>query len=165
MGQDNAADERERLREMVARPDTFKAFCNGRPILSDWEDVIAAMIWLKVFAAPRIFGGLRRMPPREHILRMVDMYIAYVDHDGRYIEAEFEPVPYERRKPLSARFRALIEQWSPPGLPREMIEVARELLHAEGSQPPPEGWDNYAGDPGDPPPEDCLLWPEASLPC
>jgi hypothetical protein len=119
------------------------------------------MNWLKVFAAPRIFHGLTRMPPREHILKQVDVLIVYIAHDGRYVNADFQPVPYERRAPLAARFRELIEQWAPPELPAEMTQVTRDLLYAEGQKAPSEGWDKYAGDPHLPfPTEDVLLWPE-----
>lgn len=154
-------DGLEILRRIEHQPGGVKAFANGQPVLSDWADVAHVFLWLKVFGCPRLFRGLSRIPPQEHILRLLDVYDAYLQHDGRYHKAEFHPVPYERRAPLSARFRELVEQWVPPGLPAEMMHVARELLHAEGSNPPPGGWDEYAGDPSDPyPPEDCLLWPE-----
>jgi hypothetical protein len=137
-----------------------QGYCNGQPVLSDWVDVIQATTWVKVFACPRLFAQLQRTPPREHLLRLLDIYDAYLQHDGRYSHADFQPVPYERRCALAARFRALVEQWTPPDLPAEMTQVARELLHAEGEASPPSGWDEYAAKETPYPVEDCLLWPE-----
>jgi hypothetical protein len=161
MEDDNIIDA-ERLEELTrqALASGQQWMSNGRPVLSDEVGVIHALIWLKVFACPRLFEQLSRMPPREHLLRQLDIYDAYLQHDGRYSNADFHPVPYERRGPLAARFRALVEQWTPPELPAEMIQVARELMHAEGKNPPPGGWDVYDAKEESYPVEDCLLWPE-----
>jgi hypothetical protein len=91
-------------------------------------------------------------------LRLIDIYIAYVRHDGRYVGPDFEPVPYENREPLALKLRELLKAWTPPELQAEITEAARTLLHAEGRSPPPGGWDN-APDP-DMRPEEYLLWPE-----
>jgi hypothetical protein len=85
---------------------------------------------------------------------MLDLYIAYVGHDGRYHQPMFEPVPYERRPPLAAKLRALLEAWTPPELPSEITDAARELLYAEGLN---LKWDNLTTRVMDP---DFLLWPE-----
>lgn len=130
---------------------------NGRPVLDDEGDAINSITWLQVLAVPRIFSGMNRMPPREHVLRMVDAYIEYVKHDGRYMSPDFEPVPYERREPLALKLRELLSSWTPPELPTEITEAARTLLYAEGLNPA-EGWDDLS-DP-DFQPEKHLLWPE-----
>ena len=134
-----------------------QASANGRPVLDDFADVANCIMWLQVLAVPRIFRGMTRTPPREHLVRMVDIFIAYVRHDGRYATPDFEPVPYETREPLALKLRALLEAWSPPELPDEITEAARALLHAEGMNPA-GGWDNLP-DP-DMRPEEFLLWPE-----
>ena len=130
---------------------------NGRPVLDDFTDVANCIMWIEILAVPRIFRGMTRMPPREHLLRLIDIYIAYVRHDGRYAGGDFEPVPYETREPLALKLRELLEAWTPPELPAEITETARALLYAEGMSPP-GGWDNVP-DP-DMRPEEFLLWPE-----
>lgn len=136
----------------------YKASANGRPVLDDFADVANSVMWLQVLAVPRIFRSMTRMPPREHIERLVAIYLEYVRHDGRYVGAEFEPVPYETREALALKLRELLSSWSPPELPTEITETARALLYAEGMNPPAGGWDN-APNP-DMRPEEYLLWPE-----
>ncbi|WP_438039655.1 hypothetical protein [Sorangium sp. So ce128] len=131
---------------------------DGSSALSDFEQAAAAILWVHALAVPRLFLGMSRMPPREHLLRIVDWYLAYVRRGKRHVSPEFSPVPYEEREPLAMRLRALIEAWSPPGLPAEITEVARALLHAEGMLAPPGGWDN-SPEP-EMPPEEFLYWPE-----
>ena len=135
----------------------YTASSNGRPVLNDEADVVNTVTWLQVLAIPRIFCSMNRMPPREHILHLVDIYIEYVRHDGRYMGADFEPVPYETREPLALKLRELLSSWIPPELPTEITEAARALLYAEGLNPA-GGWDTLS----DPEflPEEHLLWPE-----
>src|SRR4051794_19816041 len=111
-------------------------YTNGLPVLTDYADVVNTTHWFMVLAAPPLYRTLGRTPIREHLLRLMDIYIAYVERDGRYSRAEHEPVPYERRGSLSAKLRALLETWTPPELPREITEAARELLFAEGMAGP-----------------------------
>ncbi|MEO7592267.1 MAG: hypothetical protein ABI134_13715, partial [Byssovorax sp.] len=66
------------------------------------------------------------------------------------------PVSYERRESLALKLRALVDDWAPPALPKEITEAARALLFAEGRKGPPEGWDALADDLD----EEELLWPE-----
>jgi hypothetical protein len=136
----------------------FKASAGGRPVLDDFADVANCIMWLQVLAVPRIFRVMTRMPPREHLVHLIDILIGYVRHDGRYATPKFEPVPYETREPLALKLRGLLEAWTPPELPAEITETARALLHAEGMNPPAGGWEN-APDP-DMRPEEYLLWPE-----
>ncbi len=109
---------------------------NGHPVRDDWNTIVHTVHWLRVLATPRFFHGLGRVPSREHLLGLLDIFLAYLRHDGRYVSAEFEPVPYEQREPLARKLRALIEAWTPPGLPQEIVETARALLHAEGVREP-----------------------------
>jgi hypothetical protein len=153
---DTVYSDADILRHALATGFTISA--NGRPVLDDFVDVVNCINWLQILAVPRIFRGMTRMPPREHLVRQIDIFIAYVRHDGRYASPEFEPVPYETREPLALKLRELLEGWTPPELPAEITEAARALLHAEGMSPTPGGWDN-APDPFMRP-EEYLLWPE-----
>lgn len=147
-------DEQRRLFDLAMK--SGEAFSMGRPMLNDVAEVVQAVQWIIVLAVPRLFDGLTRTPPREHLLMLLDTYVSYVRHDGRYSPAEFETVPYERRESLASSLRALIEDWTPPALPMEITEAARALLFAEGRKGPPEGWDTLPDDLN----EDELLWPE-----
>ncbi|MGK3987380.1 hypothetical protein WME99_30345 [Sorangium sp. So ce136] len=131
---------------------------DGSSVLSDFEDSVAAMLWVHALAVPRLFLGMSRMPSREHLLRMVDWYLAYVRRGDRHVPPEFSPVPYEEREPLAMRLRVLVEAWSPPELPPEITEVARAILHAEGKMAPPGGWDDTPEP--EMPAEELLYWPE-----
>jgi hypothetical protein len=146
--------EQSRLFDLARK--SGKAFSMGRPMLNDVAKVVQALQWIIILAVPRLFGVLTRTPPREHLLDLLDTFVSYVRHDGRYSRADFEPVPYERREALAMSLRALVECWSPPALPMEITEAARALLFAEGRKGPPEGWDALAEDLD----EEELLWPE-----
>lgn len=149
-------DDEEQSRLFALAMKSGKAFSMGRPILNDVAKVVQALQWIIILAAPRLFGSLTRTPPREHLLELLDTFISYARHDGRYSRAEFEPVPYERRESLAMSLRALVEVWAPPALPNEITEAARVLLFAEGRKGPPGGWD----DPTEALDEEELLWPE-----
>jgi hypothetical protein len=151
---DDDAAELSRLFALARK--SGKAFSMGRPILDDVAKVVQALQWIIILAVPRLFGGLTRTPPREHLLDLLDTFVSYVRHDGRYSRAEFEPVPYERRESLALSLRALVENWTPPTLPMEITEAARALLFAEGRKGPPEGWDALPDELD----QDELLWPE-----
>jgi len=131
---------------------------DGSSLLGDFVASANAVQWIQILAIPRIFLSMKRVVPREHLLSMIDAFIAYAQSGERYAKADDEPVPYEQREPFARKLRALVEQWSPPGLPADITETARELLRADGMLPPPGGWDSTP-DP-DMPPEQYLLWPE-----
>jgi len=119
---------------------------------------VNAMVWLHVLAIPHVFRSMRRKPSPEHLVNMVDIYLAYVRRGERRTPPKFQPVPYERREPAALRLRALLEAWTPPDLPEEITAAVRDVLHAEGSTPA-EGWDHVPYEP-EPPIEDQLWWPE-----
>ncbi|WP_437587335.1 hypothetical protein [Sorangium sp. So ce1000] len=153
---DDAIDADAILR--MALEQAAKPRPDGTSRLSNMVNSIHAVQWLLCLAAPRVFLRMKRMPPREHLLRMVDFYLAYVRRGERNLVPEMEPVPYEQRETLALQLRALLETWSPPGLPAEISEAARAVLHADGQREPPGGWDE-----ADEPtwrPEEELLWPE-----
>lgn len=128
------------------------------PVLAVMFDAANAIQWLDILAIPRIYRSMTRVPPREHLLHMVDIVIDYVTRGEKYVTPEFEPVPYEERLPRARELRALLEAWEPPELPPEITEAARALLYAEGLKGGAEGWDAMP-DP-DMRPEEYLLWPE-----
>ncbi len=146
--------EQNRLFELAKK--SSKAFSMGRPIADDAARVVQAVQWIMVLAVPRLFRGLTRTPPREHLVGLLDTFVAYARHDGRYSPAEFEPVPYEQREPLTLKLRALVEAWKAPALPSEIVEAARALLLAEGRKGPTGGWDAFSDELD----EEELLWPE-----
>lgn len=146
--------EQNRLFDLAKK--SREAFSMGRPVLEDLAEVVHAVQWIVVLAVPRLFLGLTRTPPRAHLLALLDTFVAYARHDGRYSRPEFEPVLYERRESLALRLRALVEGWAPPALPSAITEAAREVLLAEGRRGPPEGWDALP----DALDEEELLWPE-----
>jgi hypothetical protein len=131
---------------------------DGSSMLSDFAIAAHCFQWLSVLANPKVFLGMSRMPSREHLLRIVDMYLAYVRRGERLPEPQFTPVPYEQREPLTLRLRALLETWSPPELSAEITDTARAVLHADGIKEPDEGWDNAYD--SDIKMEDHLIWPE-----
>ena len=149
-------DDTEQRRLFDLARESGKAFSMGRPVLGDLAEVVQAVQWIIVLAVPRLFNSLTRTPPREHLLTLVDTFISYARHDGRYSPAEFEPVSYERRESLALKLRALVDDWILPTLPKEITEAARALLFAEGRRGPPEGWDALPDDLD----QDELLWPE-----
>lgn len=134
---------------------------DGREDIEDTTDVINVTYWLSAFAAPRVYRTFSRSPPRVHVLRLLDIYISYARKGAHYAAPQFQPVHYERRLPLALRLRELFEQWTPPELPQEVVEISRALIEYEGIKAPACGWDAYE----DPQErgikyEDTLLWPE-----
>lgn len=126
----------------------------------DIAGVINTTHWIMVLASPPLYRTMKREAEPAHLVRLVDVWIAYAERGDVYHHADFAPVPYEQRVPLARRLRALLAEWRPPELPSEITEVARAVLHAEGMKPPQkDGWDATAIDP-EYPLEDILLWPE-----
>lgn len=142
---------------MQALSDAAKPDDNGRSLLGEFAATAHAMQWLQVMAVPRLFESLKRTPDRDHLLMMVDIFIAYVRSGKQYGTPEFEGAPYEQREPVAMRLRALVETW-PKGDVLQIATTARELLYCDGSIGPKGGWD-HAPDP-DLPPDEYLLWPE-----
>ncbi|AUX30409.1 MULTISPECIES: hypothetical protein [Sorangium] len=133
----------------------------GREVVENTTDVINVTYWLWAFASPRVYSRFSRVPPRDHVLRLLDIYISYVEKGGRVATPQFQPVHYERRLPLAMRLRELLEQWTQPELPQEIVDISRALIENEGIKAPACGWDAYE----DPEArgikyEDSLLWPE-----
>jgi hypothetical protein len=108
------------------------------------------MLWIVnyagVLAAPRVAKRSRIVPPRELVLETLDRFMSLLEleasvtfGDGRKAQ---EVAPHARR------LRALCAAWTPsPDVPAGIREVARNLLSAFGFFEPPEGWDNFQGEP------------------
>ncbi len=58
---------------------------------ADFADVFNTLCWVMVLASPPRYRSMRRVVDPEHLVRLLDILIAYVDHDSRYLRAEFEP--------------------------------------------------------------------------
>lgn len=123
----------------------------------DTMAVIHAVIWLMAIASRATYSRLGRVPTREHIIHVIDVYIAYAARNGRCNQPMFEPVAYERREPLATKLRTLLETWTPPEVPDEIIDAARAILYAEGLRGQNDDWENLPENPVDP---DLMLWPE-----
>lgn len=128
-------------------------------LYSDFSDVLNTWYWIMVLAAPPLYVTIKRVVDPAHLVRLMNIYITYAARGTQYLNAEFTPVPWEQRAPLARKLRALLADWTPPGLPTEITDAARDLLHAEGQKPPDGGWDALR-DSGPEPVEDILLWPE-----
>ncbi|WP_437613227.1 hypothetical protein WMF20_11510 [Sorangium sp. So ce834] len=133
----------------------------GREVVENTTDVINVTYWLWAFASPRVYSRFSRVQPRDHVLRLLDIYISYVEKGGRVAAPQYQPVHYELRLPLAMRLRELFEQWRQPELPQEIVDISRALVEHEGIKEPACGWDAYE----DPEArgikyEDSLLWPE-----
>ena len=100
----------------------------GDVLYTDWADVLNVWYWLMVMAAPPLYCAMKRRVETDHLVRLLDVYIAYAERGSRYLGASFEPVPYEQRLPLAQKLRALLGAWTPPVLPSEITEAARALL-------------------------------------
>jgi hypothetical protein len=123
----------------------------------DTMSVIQAVLWVTALASRSVYARLGREPSPTHILGLLDIYIAYAARDGRCHQPMFQSVAYERRGALASKLRALVESWTPPELPEEILEAARALLHAEGLRAPNDDWETVPEHAVDP---DLMLWPE-----
>ncbi len=134
---------------------------DGNPIGPEHTDFFHFETWLAVLAAPRVLRTLRRVPPRDHLLRMLDAYLPYAGSTRHYVSRgdDFRPDP-QRREAAVLHLRDVIERWTSPDIPAEMIEAARAVLREDGVLEPKGGWDEVEDAPGSPPAEECLLWPE-----
>ncbi|WP_437929797.1 hypothetical protein WMF37_11265 [Sorangium sp. So ce291] len=134
---------------------------DGGEVVENTADVINVTYWLWAFASPRVYSRFSRVPPREHVLRLLDIYIAYVKKGARVAAPQFQPVHYERRLALAIRLRELFERWTGPELAEEMMTISRALIEHEGIKAPACGWDAYEDPEADGIKfEDSLLWPE-----
>jgi hypothetical protein len=127
---------------------------------ADVPDVQACIIWLMVLAAPPLFRTLGRVPVREHVAKLVDVYAAYAARGDLYTDyPELEPQRHEQRIAAIQRLRPLLVAWAPPDLPAEITNAAVGVLDAEGIASPAGGWAALQND-GLDPLEDVLSWPE-----
>lgn len=115
--------------------------------------------WLRVLASPRILQAMRRMPTREHLLRMLDGFLPYARTTlQRARSDDWQPDP-KKREARALELRAALERWTSPEIPQEITQAARALLHADDIDDVEEGWEENEFQ-LEFPPDDYLLWPE-----
>ncbi len=129
-----------------------------------WQyvDVLHADGWIYVLAAPRLWSALRRIPPKEHVLRLVDAFTQYAHSDHCYHslpKGTPRPDP-SRRGPAAKHLHDLLLQWEPPEVTREIQEAARAVLVEERVGLPDVPWDEREPYEDEVPVEAGLLWPE-----
>lgn len=96
------------------------------------EAMLAFTGWLQVLARPEVFRTLNRSPSSAHLVRLLDDYLPFVKE--RQTSAELRgDTSGAHVVGLMNRMRLLLESWSPPALPTDMVKAARELLVADGS--------------------------------
>jgi hypothetical protein len=136
---------------------------DGLPITAgELADYAHCVPWVAVLAAPRFYARLRRVPPKEHLLTLLDAFLPYA-HSKRFLSEVPRGQPRQEtpdRGPCAERLRALIAQWEPPALTPEIRDAARALAVADACPPPTGGWDDYDGSDTPGPAEDGLMWPE-----
>lgn len=132
------------------------------PMGADYPDVFSAINWLMVLAAPPLFCTLVRVPVRQHVAKLIDIYAAYAARGDLLMDyPELEPQRHEQRIAAVERLRPLLVSWMPPDLPAEITEAARDVLRAEGVASPEGGWSALQND-GSDPLDDVLSWPEGT---
>lgn len=103
-----------------------------------------------LFAAPRWAAKLGRVPTQECMLKHLDAYLVVSPH----MTAPIGHAPRPDTTPYALRLRELFSAWTPSvEVPQEVVQAAREFLAAFGITGPDEGWDDFAGFPDDPPPD------------
>ncbi|MDI3291206.1 Uma2 family endonuclease [Polyangium sp. 15x6] len=129
-----------------------------------YADVINAGGWIYVLAAPRLWSVLRRIPPKEHVLRLVDAFAqyAYSDHCYHSIPHSASRPDPSRRGPAAARLRDLLVQWNPPEVTPAIQEAARAVLCEERIALADVPWEERGPYEDEVPVEAGLLWPEGS---
>ena len=107
------------------------------PRTAETMNKIPFEVWLQVLARPHLFQMLTRPLSREHLLMLCDAYLPYArsrrelaKKQGYISDAEDEPLVAE----LAERMRALLAGWSPDSLIPEIVDTARALLIAGGTQ-------------------------------
>jgi hypothetical protein len=133
---------------------------DGNPVGEDLADVLYFGQWLGFLSSPRILQAMRRMPTREHLLRMLDAFLPYARSTRRwhYRADNWRPDPQDREA-RALELRAVIERWNSPEISQEITRAARALLRADGLERSDQRWDTYE-EKFEFPPEDYLLWPE-----
>lgn len=130
------------------------------PFGAEIGDVHGFLIWLMVLASPPLYRTLVRIPDRDHLLRLLDTFIAYAAR-GHHVTSVDPPTTLRlaERDGLARSLRVLLATWTPPVLPGAITDAARDLVEAEGLCAPEGGWDNLKHDKPYPL-DDVLLWPE-----
>ena len=136
---------------------------DGLPVNpKEFADFVHAAEWIAMLAYPKLWSALRRIPPKEHILGLVEAYLRHANSDRYYhviTPPEVLPDP-AIRGPAVARLRDLLLAWEPPHVTPEIRKAARVALEAEQAGPPEKPWDELVHDSESIPLEGTLIWPE-----
>jgi hypothetical protein len=139
--------------------DASKPRADGRSDLGDFIDLAHAVPWLYVLASPPTFARLGRVPSPSHLLKIVDDFLHYVRSGEHITTPAFTPVRYELREERTLALRSLLERWTPPALPVEVVHAARDVLEAEGLHAA-DDWETFSFPPGNV--DDSVWWPESA---
>jgi hypothetical protein len=132
---------------------------DGNPTGSSIADVFYFQEWMAVLSSPRILKAMRRMPTKEHLLRMLDAFLPYTRTTRQRAGSEHLRFDPKKREARALELRAAIERWDSPEISREIIQAARALSREDGDDCSDEEWDAHEVE-LEFPPEDYLLWPE-----
>lgn len=141
-------------------------FGDGTPIANDFAmdftRVVNASGWIGMFAAPKLWTALRRIPPKVFLLELVETYLEYARsrYHYAYIPEDQERPDLSLRGPVVQRLRDLLLDWEPPLITPEIQDAARAVYLAEYGAPPKESWDEADHNFTDMPLEASLIWPE-----
>lgn len=129
----------------------------SKEVTAQIEAMLAFTGWLQVLARPETFRMLTRSPSPSHVVSLLDNYLPFAT--ARQPSAALrEDMGGAQVVDLMSRMRLLLESWSPPALPVEMIEAARALLVADGSYAAFD-WDKGPDLPAGMSIEQILVWP------
>ncbi len=134
----------------------------GTPeILQGVANSFYATGWILMLNSPKLWGALRRIPPKAFLLERLDAWLAFARRGGQYVdslEVDERTAAMERRSAPFQRLRDLLVDWEPPVVTPEIREAACALHIAEFSRPPDADWERL--DLAGMPLEAMLLWPE-----
>lgn len=132
-----------------------------RELTAQIEAMLAFTGWLQVLARPVLFRTLTRSPGPAHIVSLLDAYFPFAR--GRQESAELRgDTSGAKVVDLMGQMRLLLESWSPPALPTDMVETARALLVADGSYAAFD-WDKVPALSEGMTIDQVLVWPRGNL--
>jgi len=131
----------------------------GPEILEGVANAFYATGWILMLSSPKLWGALRRIPPKAFLLERLDAWLAFASDRGLCLaEGEDRAAAIARRSVPFRRLRDLLVDWEPPVVTPEIREAASALHIAEFHRPPDTDWErvDFEGIPL----EAMLLWPE-----
>lgn len=125
-------------------------------ILQGVADSFYATGWINMLSSPKLWGALRRIPPKAFLIERLDAWLVFArksvaDGDEKAALVERRSIPFQC-------LRDLLVDWEPPTVTPEIREAARTLHISEFGRPPDDDWDRMAQEGVHL--EAALLWPE-----